>query len=98
MDFTLPAQILPYLQYLPYALTVSLIIDWLQTRYIAKNPKIWSEINVYLGVHPSVGRVNVYFLICILAGWFVPWWLQAGVLALETYITIRNYKLGIKIA
>ena len=38
-------------------------IDWRQTRYIAKNPRYWHEVNPILGKHPSVSTVDKYFLI-----------------------------------
>lgn len=38
------------------------VLDWGQTRWIAKNPDRAWETNVLLGRHPSVGRVNNYFL------------------------------------
>jgi len=53
------------------ALTTLLIVDWTQTRYIAKHPRDptrqdgtyqWrAEGNNLLGAYPSVGRVNSYF-------------------------------------
>lgn len=36
--------------------------DWAQTRTIARDPMHWSEMNPVLGRHPSIGRVNTYFL------------------------------------
>lgn len=38
-------------------------IDWRQTRTIAKHPDEWYEVNPALGEHPSVERVDNYFLI-----------------------------------
>ncbi len=38
-------------------------IDWRQTRFIAKNPRHWHEVNPILGRHPSVSMVDKYFLI-----------------------------------
>lgn len=38
------------------------IIDWGQTRTIAKNPDKYRELNTFLGDHPSVARVNNYFI------------------------------------
>ena len=35
-------------------------IDWMQTRYIAKHPDEYHEINPLMGKHPSVGEVNRY--------------------------------------
>ena len=38
-------------------------IDYLQTKQIAKHPdKFYEALNPYLGEHPSVSKVNGYFL------------------------------------
>jgi hypothetical protein len=84
-----------------------LIVDLLQTRYIASNPQKFRELNVVLGEHPSVSAVNLYF-----AAWLVgmavlaylgttmiwPVLALAGVAVFEAGCTYRNYKLGIKFA
>lgn len=41
---------------------VANVIDWGQTRTIAKNPHKYRELNKILGDHPSTGFVNNYFL------------------------------------
>src|SRR6266853_3835043 len=46
-------------------------IDWAQTRTIAKNPNQLHETNPILGEHPSVGKVNNYFLSTLLGHWFL---------------------------
>ena len=38
------------------------LMDWKQTRMIAKNPGAYYETNTILGEHPSVGKVDAYFL------------------------------------
>jgi hypothetical protein len=38
------------------------IIDWHQTKVIARNPDIWYERNPELGKHPSERKVDLYFL------------------------------------
>ena len=43
-----------------------MIADWGQTRYIAKNPDKYYEINPILGKHPSTSEVNTYFAAAIL--------------------------------
>lgn len=49
-----------------------LTIDWLQTRYIARHPDQFHELNPLIGRHPSIGRVNVHFLsILLLGGWLI---------------------------
>jgi len=79
-------------------------MDWAQTRTIAKNPQQWSETNRILGEHPSVGKVNNYFLATglahALASQYLPpdlaKWLQYGTIGLEAGVTGRNkFKLGI---
>lgn len=40
-----------------------LAIDALQTRKIAENPTQWHEQNNLLGIHPTVGAVNRYFIV-----------------------------------
>jgi hypothetical protein len=44
------------------ASTATNVVDWGQTRTIAMNPDQWRERNPLLGDHPSVGRVNTYFI------------------------------------
>lgn len=62
------------------------IIDWGQTRYIAKNSLTRSEMNPILGKHPSVGKVDTYFI---------------GTLVGHTLISVllpeKVYLLGLKI-
>ena len=43
------------------------IVDWSQTRRIAKEPKMFSERNPILGDHPSVGEVDTYMAISAVA-------------------------------
>lgn len=38
------------------------IMDWGQTRNIVKNPQTYHEINPFLGPHPTMGKVNLWFL------------------------------------
>ena len=79
-----------------------LLVDLLQTRYISKNPDKFSEINVILGEHPNLPAVNLYFAV-----WFIGMgvlyyfslvYILAAVAIMEIYVTVRNYKLGIKFA
>lgn len=42
------------------------MIDWGQTRYIAKNPSEYREMNPLMGDHPSMGTVNSYMLVTAL--------------------------------
>jgi hypothetical protein len=83
--------------------TATLIADWGQTRSIAKNEDKWKELNLILGEHPSVGRVNTYFATSILATAGVAYLLKdnyrkgflLGIIILETVVVIRNQSLGI---
>ena len=46
-------------------LTALLIVDWGQTLYIAKHPETYREVGTaksFIGEHPSVGKVNSYFV------------------------------------
>ena len=80
-----------------------LILDWLQTRAIAKNPSLFYEMNPILGKHPTIGRVNVYFAACILGYLGMALTLPAlgafmfsvviGIV--QTYFVYANYDEGI---
>ena len=80
-------------------LVVFLIVDWSQTRYIAKNPDKFYEMNPLLGKHPSVLRVNLHFFLALLLA-LIPgypiitfiWW------AMEVALVVNNYRIGIKLA
>lgn len=65
----------------------------------------YHEINPILGPHPSLGKVNTYFLICIgtdilVAQYANPkihkWWQTIGII-LETYCVANNWRIGVKI-
>jgi hypothetical protein len=45
------------------ALAVTRIIDWGQTRYIAKHPGEFREANPFLPHHPSMSDVNRHFIV-----------------------------------
>lgn len=85
-------------------LVLLLVIDWAQTRFIAKHPELFSEINIVLGKHPSIEAVNLYFVFCIVGIVILGHGLSemaamvgGGMLiALEVFITVRNYKLGVR--
>jgi hypothetical protein len=80
------------------------MIDWGQTRYIAKHPEYW-ERNRLLGEHPSVAEVNRYFIFEIgthLAvihaldhRWREP--VQWASILLKGYVVHRNNQIGIKV-
>lgn len=85
--------------------TALLVVDWGQTRYIAKHPE-FHETNPLLGEHPSIGQVNNYFVASILAhatvsmilppdwrkGWQYIW------IGIEADTVDRNRHIGIKVS
>ena len=85
-------------------LIILLMTDWMQTRFISKHPELFSEINIILGVHPSLNAVNLYFSICIVAtvifSKLSPETLAivvcSALIILEGFVTIRNYKNGVR--
>jgi hypothetical protein len=86
--------------------TTLLIVDWGQTRYIAKHPELYQENNVILGKHPSVGRVNAYFGTVIVGNLLLADWLSTRnrklwlgtVTAVELVVTAHNRNIGIKLS
>lgn len=82
----------------------SLVVDWGQTRYIAKHPDQYHEKNRFLGLRPSTGRVNGYFVASIIGTIGVSmalpskwrkFWL-GGVTVIELSAIRNNLELGIK--
>ena len=79
-------------------------IDWLQTRNIAKNPSYYEQ-NSILGEHPSVGRINAYFVITGLAHYGISKILtkeyrapfQYTTIGVEIGAVVHNYSIGINI-
>lgn len=49
------------------------MIDWGQTRHIARHPEKFKELNPVLGDHPSVTEVDLYFTSSIAAMWFISY-------------------------
>lgn len=79
------------------------IIDWAQTRHIARNPHKFSELNPILPNHPSLAQVNTHFIWTgIATGLLAHNFPKYRSLLLKTYIgyqtinTVRNYHIGIK--
>lgn len=80
------------------------MVDWAQTRTISKNPDLFYEKNLILGNHPSIGRVNTYFVSAIVLNYVVSdnlskrWrtGFQTGLIGLELCVTDRNRQIGIK--
>jgi len=97
------------------AVTVLLVVDWAQTRYLVRHPidpkqadgtYNWRSegYNRVLGEHPSIGRVNNYFLAATLGhaaisallppDWRKAW--QYVVIGVEANTVERNHHIGIK--
>ncbi len=79
------------------------IIDWAQTRTIAKNPDLYYERNPLLGRHPSTAEVNRHFalgliVIPVLAHYFSDYRTQilSTWLAVEVLCVGNNVHLGIR--
>jgi len=80
------------------------LIDWPQTIHIAKNPR-YHEVNPLIGRHPSVAKVNVWFLTTALLHpvithylpkeYRLPW--QALSLTVSSVCVFHNFLIGIKI-
>lgn len=78
--------------------------DWAQTRYIAKHPSKFRETNSMIGAHPSISKVNNYFVGMIathaLIAELLPngraraGWQIAGI-AWETMLVLHNHEIGI---
>jgi len=92
------------------AAVTTLVIDWDQTRYMAKYPGEFREDGTiakrFIGESPTVGQVDRYFLASIattllIADWLSPP-LRKGFLALTTVVQIgyvsHNYRIGVKMA
>lgn len=76
--------------------------DYMQTRYIARHPDRFHEINPLMPRHPSLGDVNRHFLVSALVigsiAHFVPEYRKP---ALQVYVAIgsvnvaRNFHIGL---
>ena len=86
------------------ALGTLLVVDYLQTRQIAKQPETYTEMNVILGKHPSIGKVNSYFAASAILGYIAldtlpadmrSWALGAGIV-LELAVTAHNNTMGLR--
>lgn len=80
-------------------------VDWGQTRDIAKNPKMFHELNPIIGEHPTIGRVNGYFVTTALIHTGIAYILPAEwrkgfqyvTIGVEAGVTSMNYKTGIRV-
>lgn len=86
------------------ALTAT-VVDWGQTRTIAKNPDTWFEKNPLLGEHPTLGEVNRHFALGILAGAAIAHYLPSAgrktfltvLSVIEIGVTANNHRIGIRV-
>ena len=78
-------------------------IDWRQTRYIAKNPDDYYEMNPILGKHPSTTEVDIYFATTAILNTVIthylpskyrPWW-QAIIITASGTCVINNFSVGL---
>lgn len=79
------------------------VVDYGQTRNIAKNPQQFRELNPLLGSHPTLGQVNRHFLIgtavVFSAAHFLPQYrstILKTFIVIETVNTVRNYHVGLR--
>lgn len=80
------------------------VIDWGQTRNIAKKPDAYDERNLFLGGDPSIRRVDTYFAVTALVhtaiGYALPpdWrrgW-QMVTIGFQAGVVGYNYSIGLK--
>jgi hypothetical protein len=80
------------------------ILDWGQTRHLAKDPLLHHEHNVVLGQHPSVTKVDTYFALTLLAhigithiipDYLRPYWQSVSII-IEGNVVKQNYNLGVR--
>jgi hypothetical protein len=87
------------------AVDPALVLDWGQTRSIAKGPGRHYEQNIALGLHPSLASVNRYFIGALVLHPIITYvmpeaWrrsFQAGTVGLEIGCIAHNYKIGIRV-
>lgn len=89
-----------------YPAILSLVIDWGQTRTIAQDPR-YQEANVVMGTHPSLRKVDLYFVSAIAATYSAKYVLNerqreqtwAFITSVEVGCITRNkFQFGIKMS
>ena len=88
------------------AVATASVIDWAQTRYIATHATTLHENNPVLGLHPSLGYVNTYFVASIIGGALLADYLPSkyrklflgGAVLVELYFIGNNKHIGIGMA
>jgi len=79
------------------------VIDWGQTRTVAKHPELYQETNPIMGKHPSLRTVNTYFSSAIVGSALIAHALPGelrkgflgGIAVWEIHITQNNLKIGV---
>lgn len=80
------------------------IIDWGQTLDIARNPDKFYEMNPLLGKHPSIGKVNTYFIGTLIGHTAIAYILpskyrriwQIVWIGIEGKTVVNNFSIGVK--
>ena len=85
--------------------TLLLLVDWGQTRDIARRPEEYHETNPLLGEHPSMKKVDTYFASWILGNfmatkllqgkWRKAW--QHAINVVQVGAVANNYKIGLNV-
>ena len=83
--------------------TIAHVLDWGQTRHLARHPTTHAETNKLLGKHPSPGQVDRYFATTLLLHTTIAYLLPSEARSVFQLITIgieggvvkRNYSLGV---
>lgn len=85
--------------YKPWIATTLIMVDWVQTRYIATHDE-YEELNPLLGRNPTLEEVNRHFIIVLGIHYLVnktkyknPW--NRGFILAETFVVARNRYLGV---
>lgn len=83
-----------------------LLVDWHQTRQIANHPEIYYEKNKFLGKHPSVKKVDSYFIAAIIGINLLDYVIKdekisnafwIGIITVEGYTVSRNLGIGLRL-
>lgn len=80
------------------------LVDWGQTRHIARHPEKYRELNPLLGKHPSLGDVNRHRIVTTGLLMAAAHWLpEHRDLILKVWVgvqvanTARNFTVGLKV-
>ena|SRR5258706_13980558 len=81
-----------------------MILDWAQTRTIAKNPDRFQELNKIEGQHPTLAKINTYHSVGIIGHAAVSYILPRSYRETWQYVWIgieveavrHNYRMGIR--